>query len=154
MTVNHRAIVLVVIGLGLVLDGCSPTAPSPVPQPPPPKPSAKVVVTASSITKATIAPDQFSYTFRLQLTDNGGVSSTVTNVDLAFDRGYGYWAHLSGDALGQNRRLAANGTLELELTTVPDNEGNSGVETNAEVDVQLTDDNGNLVRAAVFIDKL
>jgi hypothetical protein len=151
MTVNRRTIASVVIGLGLALGGCSPTSPTP-----PPKPTARVAVTASSVTKATIEPEKFSYTFRLQLTDSGGVSSTVTNVDLAFDGGWGYWAHISGDELGQNRRFAANGTLDLELMSVPDKVGNTGVETSSDVDVEvyLTDDNGNRVRAYTSIDTL
>ena len=155
MTVNHRAIVLVVIGLGLVLDGCSPTSPSRVPPPPPPKPTANVGVTVSNVTKATIEPERFSYTFRLQLTERGGVSSTVTEVVLAFDGGWGYWAHITGDDLGQNRRLAANGTLDLELTSVPEWGYKIGNEvSSADVEVFLTDDNGNAVWAVASIDKL
>ena len=149
MTVNRRPIVLVVIGLGLMLDGCSPTSPSNTRKQP--KPAAIVRVTVSDVGKATIAPEKFSYTFRLHLTDSGGVSSTVTEVAVAFDGGWGYWAHISGDELGQNRRLMANGTLDWELTTFPNKDRNSGVENNAEVDVQLTDDNGNRVRAGASI---
>ena len=147
--VSDRPIVCVAVAVGLALGGCS-TSP---PGSPGPKPIARVAVTVSSVTKAAIEPRKFSYTFRLQLTDSGGVSSTVTNVDLAFDGGWGYWAHISGEELGQNR-LVANGTLDLELTSVPDQVGNTGVETNADVEVYLTDDNGNRVRAYTSIDKL
>ena len=156
-TVNRRAIVSLAIGLGVALGGCSPTSPGAVPgrsgSQDKLKPRALVAVSVSSVTKATVEPEKFSYTFRLKLTDYGGVSATVTNIDLAFDSGWGYWAHISGEALGQNR-LVANGTLDLELTSVPDRVGNSGVETNADVDVYLTDDNGNRVSASASVDKL
>ena len=90
MTLNRRAIVLVITGLALVLDGCSPpSSPSRVPPPPPPKPRSLVGVTVSGTAKATIEPDKFSYTVRLKLTEYGGVPSTVTMVELASDNGYG-----------------------------------------------------------------
>jgi hypothetical protein len=162
MTVNRRAIVSVAIGLGLVLGGCSPSSPSRVPPPPPPKPRSLVAVTVSSVTKTTIEPNKFSYTFRLKLTEYAGVPSTVTTVDMAFDSYYNEHLQITGDQLGENRRLTANGTLDLEVTFVPpastfvppasDKVGNEA--SSADVEVYLTDDNGNSVFAAAAIDKL
>ena len=115
-----------------------------------------MAITVSSVTKATIAPEKFSYTFRFQLTDSGGVSSTVTSVNLAFDGGWSDYARIIGDQLGQNRRLTANGVLDLELTHVP--KSGFGIVGNqvldVEVEVTLADDNGNGVRAMAYIDKL
>lgn len=157
MTLSRRAIVSVALGLGLGLAGCSsPTSPtSGPPPPPPPAPTAKVTVTVSSVTKATIAPEKFSYTFRFQLTDSGGVASTVTSVNLAFDGGWSDYARIIGDQLGQNRRLTANGALDLELTHVPVSGFGVGNQVlDVEVEVTLADDNGNAVRAMAYIDLL
>ena len=141
------------MGLGLAFGGCSPASPTPVPPAPPP-PTAKVGLTVSSVTQASIAPEKFTYTFKLQLTDWGGVSSTVTQVDLAFDNGYGEWTHIAGDGLGENRRLTANGTLELELTWVSARGYAEHEVFDTYVQVNLTDDKGNRVMAAAYIDKL
>lgn len=111
-------------------------------------------VTVSGTAKATIAPDTFSYTVRLKLTEYGGVPSTVAMVELASDNGYGDHVKITGDELGQNRRLMANGTLDLELTWVPAwgyHVGNEVVDV--DVEVNLIDDDGNGVFAAAVIDK-
>lgn len=153
MTVNRRALVSVTIGLGLALCGCSPNAPTSVPPPPPP-PTAKVGLTVSSVTQANVAPERFSYVFKLQITESGGVASTVTEVALAFDNGYGDWTHITGNELGENRRLTANGTLSLELTWVSARGYSVGEVFDTYVEVTVTDDNGNRVRAATYVDTL
>ena len=156
--VNRRAIVSVAVGLGLALGGCSPSAPTPEQGRPENldllKPGALVGVTVSSVSKATIEPEKFSYTVRLKLTEYGGVPSTVTMVELASDNGYGDHVKITGDELGQNRRLMANGTLDLELTYVPAWGYHVGNEVfDVDVEVNLTDDDGNSVFAAAAIDK-
>ena len=61
---------------------------------------------------------------------------------------------ITGDELGQNRRLMANGTLDLELTYVPAWGYHVGNEVfDVDVEVSLTDDDGNSVFAAAAIDK-
>ena len=159
MTVTRRAIVSVTIGLGLVLGGCSPPpgSPSSTSAPPP-----IVGVTVSSVAKATIEPNKFSYTFRLKLTEYGGVPSTVTTVDVAFDSYYNEHLQIIGDQLGENRRLAANGTLDLEVTVVPpastfvppapDKVGNEA--SSADVEISLRDDFGRRASAFASVDKL
>ena len=154
----------VAVGLGLVLGGCvgetspRPSSPRPSPTSPSPTlnlPSAKVAVTVSSVAKATIAPEQFSYTFKFQLTDSGGVPSTVTNVYFSFDNGFGAYAEMTGDQLGQNRRLTANGMLALDLTCIPAWGYFVGNEVfNAQITVSLTDDNGGSQRVTVSIEDL
>ena len=149
MTVNRRALVSVALGLCLTLGGCSPTSPTPVPPPKPgPTPLAKqitnVKVTLSSVAKVTITPERFAYTFRLQLADSGGAPYTLTSLDFEFDNGSDP-LHITGDQLGDHRRLTTNGTLDFELTCVPA----AGVYVvgnevfSAYVQVNLTDDNGN-----------
>ena len=142
--------------LGAVLmigcDGGAPTRPTP------PSPSAQVAVTVTSVTKTTIGLDKFSYSFKLQLTDSGGVSSTVTQVDFAFDNGFGDDGTVPDDQLSPNRRLTANGTLTLELTIVPRWGYLVGNQVyDASFGVRLTDDNGNKVSAWAYtkdLDKL
>ena len=166
MPVNRRAIVSVAIGLYLTLGGCSPTSPTPVsPSPPVPTPpsvpepptnrTTKVTVTVSSVAKATIAPEKFSYTFRFQLADSGGVPFTVESIDFEFDNTWSDPVHITEDALGEYRRLTANGTLDLELTCVPAGGwlvGNAVVD--AFVRVNLIDDNGGRVWAVSSTVKL
>jgi len=110
----------------------------------------------SSVVKATIEPNKFSYTLRLKLTEHAGVPCTVTMVDVAFDSYYNEHVQITGDQLGQNRRLSANGTLDLELTFVPpaseDKVGNEA--SSADLEVHLSDDIGRLAYAAAYIDKL
>lgn len=150
MTVNRRAIVSVVIGLAL--GGCSPTSPTQVPPPHPP-PTAKVGLTVSSVTETSIAPDTFMYTVRLQLAESGGVSYTVIQVDLTFDRGYAC-ERITGDALGENRRLTPNGMLDLELACVPENPYAVGNKvSDAYVAVTFIDDNRYPFSAKASINK-
>src|SRR5262245_44358362 len=152
MTVNRRAIVSVVIGLGLALGGCSPNSPSPAlvggygQTTDPPKPIPEVTVTVFNVAKATIAPEKFCYTFTIQLSDSGGAPSTLTKVEIEFD-GMLNTASVSGDQLGQNRRLPANGSLNLELTCTPPFGYGAQNEQFAFVVAYLTDDNGSPVWA-------
>ena len=160
MTVNRRAIMSIALGSNLTLGGCSTPPPGSPSRPSPPSPV--VGITVSSVTQTTIEPNKFSYTFRLKLTEYAGVPSTVTTVDVAFDSYYNEHLQITGDQLGENRRLTANGTLDLELTFVPpastfvplasDKVGNEA--STAEVEVYLSDDLGRRAYAAAFIDKL
>lgn len=148
MTLGRPALVSVTIGLGLALGGCSPpTSPTP---PPPFTPTARVAVTVSSVTKA---PEKSGYTFRLQLAESGGVPSTVTGVGCEFDGNLNS-AYVPGDQLGQNRRLTANGTLDLELTCVPPWGYLVQHEEYGFLVVYLTDDNGHRVSAESSVVKL
>lgn len=132
----------------------SPTAPSPT-APSPTSPEAQVAITVSSVTKATIGPDKFSYTFKVQLTDTRGVASTATQAEFGFDNGFGAHAELTDDELGRNRRLPANGTLALDLTVIPEWGHSVGNEVfNAQLTVRLTDDHGNEVQAWAPIEGL
>lgn len=104
-----------------------------------------MAVTLSSLAKVMIAPEKFAYTFKVQLADSGGVAYTLASVDFEFDNGWSDSLHITGDQLGEHRRLTANGTLDFELTCVPAAGvwlgGNEVL--NAYVQVNLTDDNGN-----------
>jgi hypothetical protein len=156
MILNGSAVACVAVGLGLVLGGCVGKTSRPSPTSPTRNlPSARVAVTVSSVAKAAIAPEKFSYTFKLQLTDSGGVPSAVTKVYFQFDNGFGAEAELTGDLLGQNRRLRANGMLALDLTCIPEWGYFVGNEVfNAAITVSLTDDNGGNHRIAVSIQDL
>ena len=140
MTVNRRAIVSVAIGLGLALGGCSrsPIEPTnPGPPPAPPSPSARVAVSLSG--EASRAPDRLGHTFTLHFEESGGVGATISSVACEFDVTLGS-SGISGDKLPQNRRVPANGTLDVELTC-PSPWG-AFDETTVWLLISLADDNG------------
>lgn len=151
MTVNRRALVSVTIGLGLALAGCSrpPTTPIVERSDPSPSPSSRVGVTLSS--DASLAPNRLGYVFKFQLVESGGVAATIREVDCEFDVTLGSIG-LLGDKLPQNRKVPANGTLDVELTC-PSPWG-FWDERTAFLVVFLIDDNGHAVSTMTPVVKL
>ena len=139
MTVNRRALVSVAIGLGLTLGGCarSPIEPSNPEPPTKTLPSAGVAVSLSG--EASRAPDRRGHTFTLHFEESGGVGATISSVACEFDVTLGS-SGISGDKLPQNRRVPANGTLDVELTC-PSPWG-AFDETTVWLLISLADDNG------------
>jgi len=114
-------------------------------------PRAKVTVTVDVSEKAP-RPGAVAYSFAVMLTESAGIGATVTSVGVQFDNGFGgARCSLSGDRLS-DAHLAANGTLALNPLTCGYEDGSPAF--NANVAVELRDDNDHVIIEGTLVEKL
>ena len=98
------------------------------------------------VSQSGTEPDHVFYVFALKLTESAGVPTTVTDIWITFDDGWGGGCSWTPDKLGQTR-LPANGTLALDPLTCDDFHEKA---FSVEVSIRLTDDNGHMTYVDLY----